>query len=59
MNEYLAAVTLAALPAAGNFVGGLLSEFVNVSQRTLSRACSTGQRRQEQRTDAAGQSITA
>ncbi len=38
MNEYLAALTLAALPAAGNFVGGLLSEAVHVSQRTLGLA---------------------
>lgn len=38
MNRYLAALTLAALPAAGNFLGGLLSEAVHVSQRTLSLA---------------------
>ncbi len=38
MNEYLAALTLAALPAAGNCLGGLLSEAVHVSQRTLSLA---------------------
>lgn len=38
MNAYLAALTLAALPAAGNFVGGVLSEAVQVSQRTLSLA---------------------
>ncbi len=38
MNEYLTALTLAALPAVGNFFGGLLSEAVHVSQRTLGLA---------------------
>ncbi len=38
MNEYLSVLLLAALPAAGNFAGGLLSEALNVSQRTLSLA---------------------
>ena len=38
MREYLIALALAALPAVGNFAGGLLSEVVNVSQRTLSLA---------------------
>ncbi len=38
MNQYLTVLLLAALPAAGNFLGGLLSEALNVSQRTLSLA---------------------
>lgn len=38
VEEYLRALAFAALPAAGNFVGGLLAEFVRVSQRTLSLA---------------------
>ncbi len=38
MNQFLSVLLLAALPAAGNFVGGLLSEAVNVSRRTLSLA---------------------
>lgn len=38
MNDYLMALVLATLPAAGNFVGGLLAELASVSQRTLSLA---------------------
>ncbi len=38
MNDYLAALTLAALPAAGNFLGGVLSEAVRVTRRTLGLA---------------------
>jgi zinc transporter, ZIP family len=38
MEGYLTALALAALPALGNFAGGLLSEFFNVTQRTLSFA---------------------
>ena len=38
MNEYLTVLALAALPAAGNFAGGLFAEFVSVSDRLLSLA---------------------
>lgn len=38
MKEYLLALSLAALPAAGNFLGGVLAELVQVSKRTLSFA---------------------
>lgn len=38
MNEFLVVLALAALPAAGNFAGGLLAEFVPVSNRLLSLA---------------------
>lgn len=35
MNEYLLVLLLAALPALGNFAGGLLAEFVPISRLTL------------------------
>lgn len=38
MRDYLIALAIATLPALGNFAGGLLSEAVRVSQRTLSFA---------------------
>ena len=38
MQGYLFVLALAALPAAGNFVGGLLAEFVDVSKKMLSLA---------------------
>ena len=38
MQDYLLALALAAMPAIGNFGGGLLAELVSVSQRTLSLA---------------------
>ena len=38
MNEYLTVLALAALPAAGNFAGGVLAEFVPVRERLLSHA---------------------
>ena len=38
MRDYLIALAIATLPAAGNFAGGLLSEALRVSQRTLSLA---------------------
>lgn len=38
MSEYLIVLALAVLPAAGNFAGGLLAEFVPVSDRLLSLA---------------------
>lgn len=38
MSDYLQVLALALLPAAGNFAGGLLSEMVPVSPRTLSLA---------------------
>ncbi|NKE69989.1 ZIP family zinc transporter [Nitrospiraceae bacterium HYJII51-Mn-bac16s-1-B09] len=38
MNDYLITLALAALPALGNFLGGLLAEFFRTSQRTLSIA---------------------
>jgi len=38
MNEYLTVLILAALPALGNFAGGLLAEAFSVSQRRLSLA---------------------
>jgi zinc transporter, ZIP family len=38
MEGYLVALALAALPASGNFAGGLLSELVSVSQRAISLA---------------------
>ena len=38
MNEYLTVLILAALPALGNFAGGLLAEAFGVSQRMLSLA---------------------
>ena len=38
MDDYLKALLFAALPALGNFGGGLLAEKFNVSQRTLSLA---------------------
>lgn len=36
--SYLTVLALALLPAAGNFMGGLVSEFMTVSRRTLSLA---------------------
>lgn len=36
MDEFLKVLLLAALPATGNFLGGLLSEMLNVSRRMLS-----------------------
>lgn len=38
MSGYLTVVALALLPAAGNLLGGLVSEFMTVSRRTLSLA---------------------
>lgn len=38
MKDYLLALALAAMPAAGNLVGGVLAEIVTVSQRVLSLA---------------------
>ena len=38
MEEFAKVLLLAALPAAGNFLGGLLSEMFTVSQRMLSLA---------------------
>lgn len=38
MDPYLTVLALAALPAAGNFLGGILSEALTVSRRTLSLA---------------------
>lgn len=38
MTGYLTVLLLALLPAAGNFLGGVASEFVTVSRRTLSLA---------------------
>lgn len=38
MDEYLQVLAFAALPAAGNFIGGVLAEIFNVSDRTLSLA---------------------
>jgi ZIP family zinc transporter len=38
MDEYLQVLAFAALPAIGNFAGGLLSEAFRVSQKTLSLA---------------------
>lgn len=38
MSEYFAVLMLAALPAAGNFAGGILAEFVPVGDRLLSHA---------------------
>ncbi|GAB4524055.1 MAG: hypothetical protein OHK0046_38450 [Anaerolineae bacterium] len=38
MNEFLTVLALAAMPALGNFVGGLLSEVFPVSERVLSWA---------------------
>ena len=38
MPEFLRILTLAALPALGNFAGGLAAEFLHVSERTLSLA---------------------
>lgn len=38
MDVYLTALALAALPAAGNFLGSLLSEVLDVSERMLSMA---------------------
>lgn len=38
MNEFISVLALAALPAVGTFVGGILSEMVRVSARTLSWA---------------------
>ena len=38
MSAYLNVLLLALLPAAGNFAGGVLAEFLRVSQRTLSFA---------------------
>lgn len=38
MNDYLKVLALAAIPALGNFVGGWLTDVVEVSQRTLSLA---------------------
>ena len=41
MSAYLRVLLLALLPAAGNFAGGVLAEFLRVSQRTLSFALHT------------------
>lgn len=38
MSQFLLVLGLAALPAAGNFLGGVLAEMVNVSERMLSLA---------------------
>ena len=38
MDDYLRALLFAAMPAVGNFAGGLLAEMLNVSQRALSLA---------------------
>lgn len=38
MDGYALVLALAALPAAGNFAGGLLAEAFDVSQRALSLA---------------------
>lgn len=38
MEEYFIVLSLVLLPAGGNFLGGLLAEFINVSQRVLSLA---------------------
>jgi zinc transporter, ZIP family len=38
MDGFLSVLALAALPVLGNFSGGLLSEMINVSRRTLSLA---------------------
>ena len=38
MSEFLTVLLFAAMPAVGNFSGGLLAEAVKVSQRTLSLA---------------------
>ena len=38
MDQYLAVLALGALPALGNFGGGLVVEFIDVSERTLSIA---------------------
>ena len=38
VNDYLSALALALLPAAGNFAGGLLAEVVPASRQILSRA---------------------
>ncbi len=38
MSQFLIVLALAALPAAGNFLGGVLAELVRVSERTLSLA---------------------
>ena len=38
MSDFLIVLGLAALPAAGNFFGGLLAEVFRVSERTLSLA---------------------
>ena len=36
MDGYLKVLLFAAMPAIGNFLGGLLAEFFNVSQKSLS-----------------------
>lgn len=41
MSGYWTAMLLALMPAGGNFLGGLLAEFLRVSQRTLSFALHT------------------
>lgn len=38
MNEFLTVLAFAALPALGNFAGGILAEFIVASDRTLSLA---------------------
>lgn len=38
MDGYLKVLLFAAMPAIGNFLGGLLAEFLNVSQKSLSLA---------------------
>lgn len=38
MNEYLQILAIAAMPAIGNFTGGLIAEFLNVSKKALSLA---------------------
>lgn len=38
MDGYLLVLALAALPAAGNFLGGVVAEVFSVSERTLSLA---------------------
>lgn len=38
MQEFLLVLAFAALPAAGNLLGGLAAEFFHVSDKTLSKA---------------------
>ena len=41
MQEYLVVLSLALLPAFGNFLGGVIAELFDVSQRNLNRALHT------------------